>query len=92
MEQENVELRKKVASILTYDGTQLWVCCNKCCGVSMVLNENTIIRFPVKHNHAEIEETPEVRKLIQKVCQETKIDLLKPVTHICQQYLKVCKM
>jgi hypothetical protein len=38
------------------DGTQLWVYCNKCCGVSMVLNENTIIRYPVKHNHAEIEE------------------------------------
>jgi hypothetical protein len=55
----------------------------------MVLNKNTIIRFPVKHNHAEIEETPEVRKLIQKVCQETKTDLLKPVTHIYQQYLKV---
>jgi hypothetical protein len=55
----------------------------------MVLNENTIIRYPVKHNHAVIEETLEVRKLIQQVYQETKNDLLKPVTRIYQQYLKV---
>ncbi len=70
------------------DRTQLWVCRNKSCGVSIVLNENTIIRYLVKHNHLEIEEAPEVRKLIKQVYQETKNDLLKPITHICQQYLK----
>jgi hypothetical protein len=70
------------------DATQLWVCCNECCGVSMLSNENTIVRYPVKHNHVEIKGAPEVRKLIQQVYHQTKDDLLKPVTVIYQQNLK----
>jgi hypothetical protein len=53
----------------------------------MLINENTIVRYPVKHNHVEIEGSPEVRNLIQQVYQQTKDDLLKPVTFIYQQYL-----
>jgi SH3-like domain-containing protein len=70
------------------DGTQLWMFCNKFCGVSMLLNEKTIVCYPVKHNHVEIERTPEVRKLIQQIYQQTKDDLLRPITLIYQQNLK----
>jgi hypothetical protein len=67
------------------DGSEMWVCCNKACGISIVLNQGVIKKYPIDHAHAGVKHSIEVRKVIEKVYDETKKDLLKPITEIYQE-------
>jgi hypothetical protein len=62
------------------DGSEVWVCCNKTCGIAIVLNNGIIKRYPKEYSHAKIEGVPEIKKMLQEVYEETKKTLLIPVT------------
>ncbi|CAF3276334.1 unnamed protein product [Rotaria sp. Silwood2] len=81
---KNQKYRKRCSN---KDGSEIWICCNKSCGVSMVLFDNIIKRYPQEHLHEELQHTPEIRTLLENIYKETKADLLKPVTEIYQQHL-----
>ncbi|CAF0974211.1 unnamed protein product [Rotaria magnacalcarata] len=49
------------------DGSEISVCCNKSCGISIVLQNGIIKRYPQKHLHDELQHTPEIRNLLQNI-------------------------
>ena len=81
---KNQKYRKRCSN---KDGSEIWICCNKSCGVSMVLLDNIIKRSPQEHLHEELQHTHEIRVLLEDMYKETKSDLLKPVTEIYQEHL-----
>ncbi|CAF2761124.1 unnamed protein product [Rotaria sp. Silwood2] len=81
---KNQKYRKRCSN---KDGSEIWICCNKSCGVSMVLLGNIIKRYPQEHLHEELQHTSEIRTLLENIYKETTADLLKPVTEIYQHHL-----
>ncbi|CAF1182593.1 unnamed protein product [Rotaria sordida] len=81
---QNQKYRKRCTN---KDGSEIWICCNKSCGVSMVLFNGVIKRYPQQHSHNELQHTPDVRAVLEKIYTETTTDLLKPVTEIYRQHL-----
>ena len=81
---KNQKYRKRCSN---KDGSEIWICCNKFCVVSIVLLDNTIKRYPQEHLHEELQHTSEIRTLVENIYKETTDDLLKPVTEIYQQHL-----
>ncbi|CAF1498558.1 unnamed protein product [Rotaria magnacalcarata] len=53
----------------------------------MVLFNGIIKRYPQQHLHNELQHTPEVKAVLEKIYMETTTDLLKPVTEIYRQHL-----
>ena len=81
---KNQKCRKRYSN---KDGSEIWIYCNKSCGVSMVLLGNIIKRYPQEHLHEELQHTFEIRTLLENIYKETTLDLLKSVTEIYQQHL-----
>ena len=81
---ENQKYRKRCSNS---DGSEIWVCCNKTCGISMVLLNGNIKRYPKEHLYNELPHSNEIRTVLQNIYTETQTDLLKPVTEIYRQHL-----
>ena len=69
------------------NGSEIWVCCNKSCDVSIVVHDNVIKRYPRQHLPNELHHTSQIRDLLEQIYKETKDDLLEPVTEIYQRNL-----
>ena len=59
---KNQKYRKRYSD---KDGSEIWICCNKSCGVSMALFGNIIKRYPQDHLQEELQHISEIRTLLE---------------------------